>query len=89
MLAYFVFILSKKKIQMGHLFLTKYLWFSPLVSLVIFTYKDYSDNASQYHSIDHGIYLDCLRKACQYNQEKMNELSKHASLQIINTSKGP
>lgn len=71
----------------GYFTITKSLTCSPLVSLAIFTYKDYSDNASQCCGIDHGIYLDCLRKACQYNQAKMNELSKLALLQIINTSR--
>lgn len=41
--------------------------------LPVFTCEDYHNNKHQCCCIDHGIRLDCLRKACRYDQGKLNE----------------
>lgn len=48
-----------------------------------FTNKDYGNDASQRHNIDRCVCFVCVRKACQYNQAKINVLFKQASLHMI------
>lgn len=50
------------------------------------TNEEYGNDGSQRHNIDHCVCFVCVRKACQYNQAKMNVLFKQASLHMIITA---
>lgn len=54
--------------------------------MAFFPNKDYGNDESRRHIIDRCVCFVCVKKACQYNQAKMNVLFKQASLHMIITA---